>query len=188
MNGNHDCCGLGRGVATEEELGDDSSLLFFVVSSTEASTSSLDSRSDDLRSSLSPPKAGQATAPTGYRSNSYAGSDGDMNGNNDCRGLGRGVATEEESPPSSSSIATPPSSPRQSLFPFMSPLLPEYEFDLLPDGTVACPALAEERRSSDLEARVDVDASVDDTTKKRRLESSPSPSSVATPLPSPRQS
>ena len=70
----------------------------------------------------------------------------------------------------------------------MSPLLPECEFDLLPDGTVTCPALAEERRSSDLEARVDVDASVDDTTKKRRLESPPSSSSVATPPPSPRQS
>ena len=93
MNGNYDCRGLGRGVATEEELGDDSSLLLFVVSSTEASTSTLASRSDDLRSSA---KAGQATVPSSKRSNSYSGSNGDMNGNKDCRGLDGGVAMEEE--------------------------------------------------------------------------------------------
>ena len=118
MDGNHDCREQGGGVATKEELGNDSSLLFFVVSSTEPFTSPLASRSDDLRSSLSSAKAGQAMAPTGNRSNSYAGSDGDLNGNNDCRGLGRGVDTEEELGGDSSLIFFVVSSTE----PFTSPL------------------------------------------------------------------
>ena len=93
-----------------------------------------------------------------------------------------------ESPPSSCSVATPPPSPRHLWFPFMCPSLPDHESDLLPVGDMACPALAQEsmeRRSSDQEAGVDLDTSVD-TTRKRRLESPPSSCSVATPPPSPR--
>ena len=97
----------------------------------------------------------------------------------------------EESPPSSSAVATPPPSPRQPLCPFMSPLLPEYKFDLSPIGDMIRPTFAEEsmeRSSSDQGARVGVDTSVDDATRKRRLESPPSSSSVATPSPRPRRS
>ena len=95
INGNHRCRGLGGGVATEQELGGDSSLLFLVVS-TEVSRSTPASWSDDLRSMLSWAKAGQAMSPTGNRSDSWSGSDGHINGNHRCRGLGGGVATEQE--------------------------------------------------------------------------------------------